>query len=120
MLLQEPSHRLTGSSRFQMSGAYQKYLVNYQPYFSFFSLLGFYIECFIVVCSLSILIFRAYSYFCGLCCKSSILNKEIFLKKDAERHRVPASDWLQPDQSQPPVGGLTFNDGDPPPNQQRF
>lgn len=45
--------------------------------FNLFSMLRFYIERFIVVCALSILIFRAYSYFCRLRCKSSILNKEI-------------------------------------------
>lgn len=31
------------------------------------------------------------------------------------QHQVLPSDWLQIDQSQPPVGGLTFNDAIPPP-----
>lgn len=43
------------------------------------ALLFFFFPCerSIVVCALTILIFRAYSYFCGLLCKLSTLNKEI-------------------------------------------
>lgn len=103
-------------TRFQKSGAYQKYLVNYQPYFSLFFLAQILYRTF--YCRMCTSYFNISHYFV-VCVVNRLLSIKRFKKWMRNQHQVPASDWLHTDQSQPPVGGLTFNDGDPPPNQQR-